>query len=271
MDSIINSALEEICAQGQNGIALPTLWTRLQPLLSSSNLDLSPGVKKAIWAGLLSVPSLQFQAPDASYSPSDLSIQSLEDAQNLNLKIVAKEHLRDNFVGLYNVQSANANMSSPQRRALERLAIARTNGITQSQLGKEFGIEGKNLFYVVRNLECQGLIVRQSAVVRTKDACNEGEQKNCPSVTTNLMYLYRYAKTLGSQEKIEITKEERAIESLDGSSGKCVKEDVYVKDYLPAMKAVCDKLEESNDKVNCIQIWILAIVDLLQGIKIGEK
>ncbi|KAG6733311.1 hypothetical protein I3842_01G220300 [Carya illinoinensis] len=259
MDSIINSALEEICAQGQNGIALPTLWTRLQPLLSSSNLDLSPGVKKAIWAGLLSVPSLQFQAPDASYSPSDLSIQSLEDAQNLNLKIVAKEHLRDNFVGLYNVQSANANMSSPQRRALERLAIARTNGITQSQLGKEFGIEGKNLFYVVRNLECQGLIVRQSAVVRTKDACNEGEQKNCPSVTTNLMYLYRYAKTLGSQEKIEITKEERAIESLgnvdesatnrDGSSGKCVKEDVYVKDYLPAMKAVCDKLEESNDKV----------------------
>lgn len=108
--------------------------------------------------------------------------------------------------------------------------------------------------------------MRQSAVVRTKDACNEGEQKNCPSVTTNLMYLYRYAKTLGSQEKIEITKEERAIESLgnvdesatnrDGSSGKCVKEDVYVKDYLPAMKAVCDKLEESNDKVNCIQIWL---------------
>lgn len=107
--------------------------------------------------------------------------------------------------------------------------------------------------------------MRQSAVVRTKEACNEGEQKNnCPSVTTNLMYLYRYAKTLGSQQKIEITKEEHAIESLgnvdesatnrDGSPGKCVKEDVYVRDYLPAMRAVCDKLEESNDKVNCIQI-----------------
>jgi general transcription factor 3C polypeptide 1 len=125
MDTIINSALEEICSQGQNGVALPTLWTRLRPVLSSSNLDLSPGVKKAIWGGLLSVPTLQFQAQNVSHSPSDPLIQSFEEAQKLNLKIVAKEHLRDNFVGLYNVQSANANMSSPQRRALERLAIAR--------------------------------------------------------------------------------------------------------------------------------------------------
>ena len=125
MDSILNSALEEICSQGQNGVTLPTLYTKLSPLLSSFNLDLSPGVKKAIWVGLLSVPTLQFQAHTVSYSPSDPSIQSFEDAQKLNLKVFAKEHLRDNFVGLYNVQSANANMSSPQRRALERLAIAR--------------------------------------------------------------------------------------------------------------------------------------------------
>jgi general transcription factor 3C polypeptide 1 len=144
------------------------------------------------------------------------------------------------------------------------LGTCRTNGITQSQLGKEFGIEGKNLFYVVRNLECQGLIVRQSAVVRTKEACNEGEPKNSPCVITNIMYLYRYAKTLGSQQKIEITKEEQTIESIGNvdenattggaSSGKCVKEDVHVKDYLPAMKAVCDKLEEATDKVNIIYL-----------------
>jgi general transcription factor 3C polypeptide 1 len=125
MDSVINSALEEICSQGQNGVTLPTLWTKLNPVLSSLNLDLSPGVKKAIWVGLLSVPAIQFQAKNVSYTPSDPSIQSFEDAQKLNLKVVAKEHLRDNFVGLYNVQSVNANMSAPQRRALERLAIAR--------------------------------------------------------------------------------------------------------------------------------------------------
>lgn len=259
MDSILNSALEEICSQGQNGVTLPTLYTKLSPLLSSFNLDLSPGVKKAIWVRLLSVPTLQFQAHNVSYSPSDPSIQSFEDAQKLNLKVFAKEHLRDNFVGLYNVQSANANMSSPQRRALERLAIARTNGITQNQLGKEFGIEGKNLFYIVRNLECQGLIVRQSAVVRTKEASNEGDLKNSPCVITNIMYLYRYAKQLGSQQKIEITKEEQTIESIGnadendtsggGFYGKCVKEDVHVRDYVPAMKAVCDKLEAATDKV----------------------
>lgn len=144
------------------------------------------------------------------------------------------------------------------------MCTCRTNGITQSQLAKEFGIEGKNLFYVVRNLECQGLIVRQSAVVRTKEAGNEREPRNSQSVTTNLMYLYRYAKSLGSQQKIEITKEEWTVEDVgkadesatnrDGFSGKCVKEDVHVKDYLPAMKAVCDKLEEANDKVNPNQI-----------------
>lgn len=106
--------------------------------------------------------------------------------------------------------------------------------------------------------------MRQSAVVRTKEAGNEREPRNSQSVTTNLMYLYRYAKSLGSQQKIEITKEEWTIEDVgkadesatnrDGFSGKCVKEDVHVKDYLPAMKAVCDKLEEANDKVNPNQI-----------------
>lgn len=152
------------------------------------------------------------------------------------------------------------------------MGTCRTNGITQSQLGKEFGIEGKNLFYVVRNLECQGLIVRQSAVVRTKEAGNEGEPKNSQSVTTNLMYLYRYAKSLGSQQKIEITKEEWTIGNVgkadesatnrDGVSGKCVKEDVHVKDYLPAMKVVCDKLEEANDKVNLIQNCLASPITL---------
>lgn len=144
------------------------------------------------------------------------------------------------------------------------MGTCRTNGITQNQLGKEFGIEGKNLFYIVRNLECQGLIVRQSAVVRTKEASNEGDLKNSPCVITNIMYLYRYAKQLGSQQKIEITKEEQTIESIGnadendtsggGFYGKCVKEDVHVRDYVPAMKAVCDKLEAAADKVNFIHM-----------------
>lgn len=138
--------------------------------------------------------------------------------------------------------------------------FCRKNGITQNQLAKEFGMEGKNFHYVAKNLECQGLIVRQAAVVKTKEVRDEGESRNSPIVTTNLMYLSRYANNLGSQQKLEITKEEHTPEILenangstaneDGFTGNRVKEDVLVKDYLPAMQKVCDLLEKANGKVN---------------------
>ncbi|XP_062087799.1 uncharacterized protein LOC133794533 isoform X2 [Humulus lupulus] len=256
MDSIISTALEEICSHGEAGVTLTTLWSSLNPSLSASNLDLSSGLKQALWTGLLSVPSLQFHAHSATYSSSDPSIQTFEAAETINLKLVAQENLRDNFLGLYNVHSSNASISLPQRRTLQRLAVARKNGITQNQLAKEFGIKGKNLFYVLRSLECQGLIVRQSAVVKTKEACDEGEARSIPSVTTNLVYLSRYAKHLGSQQKFEIIKEEPSTESFDNVKGRAVRrddvegrEDVVVKDYLPAMKAVCNKLEKATGKV----------------------
>ncbi|KAL5579539.1 hypothetical protein UlMin_011981 [Ulmus minor] len=259
MDSIISSALIEICSEGDAGVALPALWSRLNPSFSAANLEPSPGLKQALWSGLLAVPSLRFFAQKALFSPSDPSIHSFEEAEKLRLKLVADERLRDNFLGLYNVKSSNVGLPKPQQRVLERLAIARKKGITQSQLAKELGIEPRNFFYVLRNLECQGLIVRQSAVVKTKESCNDGESRNCPSVTTNLVYLSCYAEHLGSQQKIEITKEEQtsvSLENLEGSAkssddfaGKKVKDDVLVKDYLPAMKAVCDKLEKANGKV----------------------
>ncbi|XP_034229675.1 U3 small nucleolar RNA-associated protein 14-like, partial [Prunus dulcis] len=98
-------------------------------------------------------------------------------------------------------------------------------------------------------------------ILTSKNAGDEGQSSNNLSVTTNVIYLYRYAENLSSQQKIEITKVEQTKESSgnakeipaggDGFSGKGVKEDVLVKkDYLiSAMKAVCDKLEQANGKV----------------------
>ncbi|KAK6264270.1 hypothetical protein SCA6_019704 [Theobroma cacao] len=248
MDSIITSALEEICFHGQGGISLSSLC---------SKLDIPPPLISPLWKNLLSIPTLRFKARNAEFfSPSDDSIQCAEDAEKFEIKILADEKLRNNFVGLYD---ENVQISSQQRRTLERLAIARTNGVTQSQLAKEFGIEGKNFFYILKNLECRGLIVKQPAVVRKKEPCTEGESRNSSPVTTNLIYLYRYAKRLGSQQRFEINKEEQTVENLgyedenvpdeDGFALENVKENVLVNDYLPAMKAVCDKLEEANGKV----------------------
>ncbi|XP_021901086.1 uncharacterized protein LOC110817003 isoform X2 [Carica papaya] len=249
MDSIISSALEEICSHGNAGLSISSLWFKL-----SADFPLSPSLKASIWKNLLLVPTLQFEARNARYNNADSSVQCLEDAEKLGLRIIANEQLRDNFVGLYDAPS---NFSAVQRRALERLAIARSNGITQNQLAKEFGIEGKNLFYIVRNLECRGLIVRQPALVRKKEHCIEGESKTSSCVTTNMMCLYRYAKHLGSQQRFEINKEDYTLDGIekesekngDGFALERVKEDVLIKDYLPAMLAVCDKLEEANGQV----------------------
>ena len=101
--------------------------------------------------------------------------------------------------------------------------------------------------------------MRQSSIVRTKEACSEGESKNSSIVSTNLIHLYRYGKHLGSQQKLEITKEDKLLDCLgngdergaagDGGTRGCG-EEMLIKDYLPAMKAICDKLEEANGKVN---------------------
>ncbi|KAB2085857.1 hypothetical protein ES319_A05G426300v1 [Gossypium barbadense] len=248
MDSIITSALEEICFHGQLGISLSSLCT---------NLDIPPPLKASLWKNLLSIPGLRFMPRNAAFlSPTDASIQCAEGAEKLDIIILAHETLRNNFVGLYD---ENVQISSQQRRTLERLAVARTNGVTQSQLAKEFGIEGKNFFYILKNLECRGLIVKQPALVRKKEHCSEGDSKISSSVTTNLIYLHRYAKRLGSQQKFEINKEEQTVETLAygeanasddyGFATENGKENISVTDYLPAMKVVCDKLEEANGKV----------------------
>ncbi|GAB2291702.1 hypothetical protein Dimus_025953 [Dionaea muscipula] len=253
MDSIVHSALEEICSQAANGILLTLLWPKLVPAVSSAGLHPCDTVKATIWANLLKVPALQFRAQDTVFEPFDSRIQSFEDCEELNLRIVAGESLRDCFLGLYDCQVPDSG-ASPQRKVLERLAIARTNGVTQKQLSDELGIRGNNFFYVVKTLECRGLIVRQSTILRKKEALSNATSA---PVTTNLIRLHRYALPLGSQQKLDITvekqnPEENARETVDNTLAifeeSCL-EDVHVKDYLPAMKAVCDRLEQADGKV----------------------
>lgn len=114
MDSIISSAIEEICFHGQGGVSLSSLC---------SKLDIPPSLKSSLWRNLLSIPALRFKPRNAEFlSSSDASIQCVEDAEKLDVKILADEKLRNNFVGLYD---ENVQISSQQRRTLERLAIAR--------------------------------------------------------------------------------------------------------------------------------------------------
>ena len=86
------------------------------------------------------------------------------------MKIDAAEHLCDSFFGLCDAKASDVTgISVVQRRVLERLSTTRINGITQSQLCEEFGIKANNMFYLLRNLECRELIVRQSSIMRKKE------------------------------------------------------------------------------------------------------
>ncbi|RDX90912.1 hypothetical protein CR513_27175, partial [Mucuna pruriens] len=241
MDSVINAAVEVICAGIGDGLTLAALWAKLEgsPSLSSFNLHLSPTVKKAIWTSLLRIPTLRFE-PQAS------SLE-LEDAEKLNLKIFAQQSLADNFVGLYDSQT----LQHAQMRVLHLLANARANGITQTQLAKNLHIDANNFHYVLRSLECQGLIVKHSAIEKKKQITSHGESKNYPCVTTHLVYLRRYAKQLASHQRFEfeITKFNAPDDDYEDVDGTTLQTDVHLKDYTPQMKAICDKLAKANGKV----------------------
>uniref|UniRef100_A0A161ZTH2 Uncharacterized protein n=1 Tax=Daucus carota subsp. sativus TaxID=79200 RepID=A0A161ZTH2_DAUCS len=268
MEAMIHSALEEICAGGANGITLSTLWLKLKPTLISHGLDPCVSVKKALWTSLLTVPGLAFQ----SLKGDSLDPGLVEEFDKLGVKTVAAQHLRNSFVGLYDVDACNQGISLQGRRVLERLAIARTNGITQSELGKEFGMQGNKIFYVLRKLETRGLIVRQSTTLRKTEVSSDREQKSSSIVSTNMLHLYRFAKHLGREQKLEVLKEDKPASneneeselSASGMFGESVKEDVQVKDFLPVLKQICDKLEEADNNV-------LIVSDIKKDIGYGGK
>lgn len=139
--------------------------------------------------------------------------------------------------------------------------LCRSKGITQSQLAKEFKIPGNKMFYLVKMLEVRGLVVRQATLVRTLDGNSEGN-RHVPIVATNLLHLTRYAKdlTLSSHQRFEIFSPSKdnnardvpkpARDNIDEDEGSVSKErEFIIKDDLPAMQAVCQKLEETDGKV----------------------
>lgn len=77
-----------------------------------------------------------------------------------------------------------------------------------------------------------------------------------------MIYLARYAKHLGSQQRLEITRKDQLLmdgEGADGDTGThddvvngVVADNICVKDFVPALKAICDKLEKTEGKV-CIK------------------
>ena len=99
--------------------------------------------------------------------------------------------------------------------------------------------------------------MRQSTTLRKTEVSSGREQKSSSIVSTNMLHLYRFAKHLGREQKLEVLKEDKPASneneeselSASGMFGESVKEDVQVKDFLPVLKQICDKLEEADNNV----------------------
>ncbi|RWV85474.1 hypothetical protein BHE74_00053359 [Ensete ventricosum] len=125
MDRIVLVAIEEVCGRAAAGIPVAELWPSLRGALSGAGLPLCDAVYKVIWVRLLAHPGLRFEAHGSPLGSQDPSIQSLEEAQRVGVKIVAEDHLRDSFLGIYDLKASSSDISQIQRAALERLAAAR--------------------------------------------------------------------------------------------------------------------------------------------------
>ncbi|EFJ16205.1 hypothetical protein SELMODRAFT_421838 [Selaginella moellendorffii] len=241
MEKLVVAALEEIAAEGPRGCDLAKLWSLIQcaPAAAALGADvLDDHIKQEIWRSLLRVPGLSIT--DAAGGACDSSlVETFETAERMGVVAVASQELRDGCLGLYDISHADTQPSQIQHAILERLASARTKGVTQNELGKEFKVEGNKLFYILRSLEVRGLIVRKSILLRNN-------KKNSSIVVTNLVHLARYALnlSLNSHQRLESNTVEEAGEGSP-NGGK----QLTINDDVPAMRAICEKLQEADGKV----------------------
>ncbi|GAU22220.1 hypothetical protein TSUD_227560 [Trifolium subterraneum] len=231
MDSALNAALEEICTHVEDGITLQSLFSKLILLLPT----ITPSFQLSIFTNLLRIPTLRFDPPNPNY-----------DHQHHHLiKIFPKQTLSDNFVGIYDPQS----LQQSQLRVLHLLANAKYNGITQTQLAKLLQIDPNNFHYVLRTLECKGLIVKRSALEQKRQihtSTSSSVNYTPLNITTHLVYLRRYAnKPLAKHQRFEF----QITQFNQPHSQQQLHTDVRLADYEPPIKAICDKLANANGKV----------------------
>lgn len=113
-------------------------------------------------------------------------------------------------------------------------------------------MQPKNFFFPLKTLETLGLIVKVPAIIRKKLPSNRREPNVDGPVHTNMLYLFRYGKHLSSQQRLEICKEELGdtqTETGGDFAEEVEKKNIHVKDFLPAIEAICAKLEEAQGKV----------------------
>ncbi|KAI5020673.1 hypothetical protein ZWY2020_045561 [Hordeum vulgare] len=255
MDALVSAAVEEVCARLSLGLPVADLWAALSGAFRAAGLPPGLPVRRVLFARLVALPVIRLMEGEPGegalvHSPE----KDVEAAERRGARLVASPALGDNFLGIYDHRCSGSKLSDNQRKTLEHVAASRTSGVAQRTLSKRFHIEPNKFYFVVKTLQSQGLIAAKQAIVKSNDVGGQCEDDSGKSLvgSTNLLYLSRYAKGLNmnSHQRIDATNVDALQE--DESLGVHHKSHVSIHDHLPAMKAICDKLEEASGKVLAI-------------------
>ncbi|GFH05526.1 B-block_TFIIIC domain-containing protein [Haematococcus lacustris] len=119
-------------------------------------------------------------------------------------------------------------------RALEAVGRARSVGVLQAQLASQMDITNSNFFYVVKQMEARGLVVRTPVMVNY----SRGQSH---MVTTNVLHLKQYAPPvrLGPYQVFKVVDTDGSHAALDADTA----------DDMRLVRLVTERIAATEDKV----------------------
>ncbi|KAJ9518645.1 hypothetical protein QJQ45_018658, partial [Haematococcus lacustris] len=269
MDDLVESALQEIALEGRDGCSAGRIWSLLNSRLPISNIQqLSDGVKQLVWVGLLHrwPADILLYTPATQPGPSSVvppgkkggkprkkpePVETVKDykdpsaaptyqqAEAQQLFITTSDAVRRDVFGLYDAQYSRFQISDVQIRALEAVGRARSVGVLQAQLASQMDITNSNFFYVVKQMEARGLVVRTPVMVNY----SRGQSH---MVTTNVLHLKQYAPPvrLGPYQVFKVVDTDGSHAALDADTA------VYtIQDDMRLVRLVTERIAATEDKV----------------------
>lgn len=256
------------------GCDLSTLWVRLEARLPLGAVtSLSGALQQLVWAALLQRPDdlhlLQparsdqadpstsaaaagstggkgkgkggrQQAPGGGPAPVRVTApppDTWQAAQAAGMLLAPSADFLSLALGLYDSSECRFQMNPVMMDVLERAARARWAGIIVADVASAMRIQPRNFFYIVKQLEERGLVVKNPLVVQRSG----GKAAS----TSNLLHLARFAPAvrLGPQQSFRLVTTQRGQELQPDVATYCVQDDAQW------LRLICERVGATAEKV----------------------
>eukprot|EP00210_Caulerpa_lentillifera_P001498 g1436.t1 len=170
----------------------------------------------------------------------------VEHMKNLDLKflheteslLIASEGCRHRVLGVCDALTSRFKLSEKQLETLEEIGKSRKTGCLQSDLARIVGIEHKNFFFIMKQLEGRHLAVRNPIIL------NRNEAESNQSATTNIIHLPCFAPDI----KLQQFQTFHMVEASDNDDEEDIESGIYrMRDDASWMRQICEKIATTVD------------------------